>query len=152
VDYVTQQLGLTCVLCNGNPNSNGFDTVFKDRQGNFVVMEAKFSSTGANFGLGSLPKTSDGFRLMSDFWMFGSARDGGQDSVLARTPGLSAQVKQELVAAFNAGKVKRQFVVVTDQHRGLGVTDKFVKDPEFGGGNSQAKLDGVTFIELPIKP
>lgn len=152
VDYATKQLGFTCVLCNGNPSSNGFDTVFKDRQGNFVIIESKFAGTGANLGLGALPKTNDGFRQMSEQWMFGRARDGGQDSALARTPGLSAQVKQEMIAAFNAGKVKRQFVVVTDQHRGLGVTDKFVKDPAFGGGNSQAKLDGVTFIELPIKP
>ncbi len=89
---------------------------------------------------------------MSDQWMFGGNGLGGNDSALARTPGLTDQVKKELVDAFAAGKVKRQFVVVTDQHRGLGVTDKFVKDPEFGGGNSKAVLDGVTFIELPIKP
>jgi hypothetical protein len=152
VDYATKQLGLTCVLCNGNPNSNGFDTVFKDRQGNFVVIEAKFSSTGANFGLGSLSKTTTGQRQMTDDWLFGSVRDGGEDSALFRTSNLTAQQKQEVLAAYHAGKVKRQFVVVTDQHRGLGVTDKFVKDPEFGGGNSKAALDGVTFIELPIKP
>ena len=152
VDYATKQLGLTCVLCNGKPSTNGFDTVFKDRQGNFVIIESKFTSSSANFGLGTLHKTKDDFRQMSDDWMFGAARDGGPDSALARTPGLTQQQQTEIRDAYRAGKVKRQFVVVTDQHRGLGVSDKFAKDPEFGGGNSQAKLDGVTFIELPIKP
>jgi|GEM_PF-3054385 len=152
VDYATKQLGFTCVLCNGNPNSNGFDTVFKDRQGNFVIIESKFAGTGANLGLGSLSKTTNGQRQMSDGWMFGAARDGGPDSALARTAGLTQQQQTEIRDAYRAGKVKRQFVVVTDQHRGLGVTDAFSKHPDFGGGNSSAKLDGVTIIELPIKP
>ncbi|OBP16175.1 hypothetical protein A5320_01790 [Rheinheimera sp. SA_1] len=151
IDYSTRQRGMSCYFCNGTPNQHGIDSIFKDAQGNFVITESKFIGTGSNFGVGSLAG-SGANKQMTDTWLYGSQLNGSADSALARTPGMSKQQKDELLIAFKAGKVRKQVVVVTDQHRGIGVTDKLSKHPEFAGTAAKSKLDHIVIIELPIKP
>ncbi|WP_102794601.1 transglutaminase domain-containing protein [Bowmanella denitrificans] len=151
IDYSTKQRGMTCYFCSGTPSQNGIDSIYKDAQGNFVITESKFIGTGSNFGLGSL--TGSGVnKQMTDNWLFGARGQGGPDSALYRTPGMTQQQKEQLVAAYGAGKVRKQIVVVTDQHRGLGVTEALSKHAEFGGSAAKSKLDHIVVIELPIRP
>lgn len=141
---------LSCYFCSADTNAKGFDNIFMDADGNFIISESKWISSNSNVGLGSLSNTNSGKQL-SDKWMFGANLDGGPDSALSRTPSLTQSQRAELRAAFQNGKIKTQLVVLKPKHIGAGVTQRLTTDGTFGTIGS-SKLNDIVIIEVSINP
>ena len=122
--------------------------MFKDNAGNFIVSESKWITSNTNVGVGALSNTNSG-RQLSDNWMFGGGLTG--NNALTRTPGLSSTQRQELINAFDSGRVRTQLFVVRPRHVGSGVTQRLANDATFGANGSQ-KISDIVIMEVPINP
>jgi hypothetical protein len=134
-DWVAGKKGLTAAEGFTPPGEgiHGFDRVYKDANGNYVIVEPKYTTLESNPGVGLLGNTQNGLQ-MSDGWVQNAIQEMQQSGAL--TPQLAA----ELQAAYNAGTLQRELVIVQSSlNQGLTPTQALL---------TNVPLNGVTVINI----
>jgi hypothetical protein len=132
---IAAQRGWTRLDTKANPTTPGLDGVFRDTNGNIVIVEAKFIEGGHNVGLSRLRTTVGGNPQteLTDDWIFGTTPNGGAiDRSLAEET-IDQQVYDEIQAAMLNGTLRKELVVVSNTQSGRTITETLATDAELGG-------------------
>lgn len=96
-------------ITKDSANQQGIDLIAVDDEGNYVLIEAMFTSRSGNVGIGDLSRTSSG-RQMSDEWIISAIRrmdDAGT---------IDADLRKDLLESF-PGNTRKEMVVVKNTGR-----------------------------------
>ena len=86
------------------PNQNGFDHIYIDAQGNYVIVESKCLQDGGSVGKGVLPLDGD-IREMDDNWISTRIDSMERDNLI------SHELAENLRTARQEGKIRKELYV-----------------------------------------
>ncbi len=128
----------------GDVTDTGIDKIYKNSNGEFVIVEAKFISKAGNVGIGDLGKTITKRRQMSDDWIKNSLKEMRELNKNNPDKGIDKKLYNDIINDIRSNKkINKELVVVRNSADEGNTITKSLTD-----GTNGVHLDGVTIINL----